>query len=78
MATQAEQLKAAIEATKAIADAIQELGSVPSGELYARTMQYLSFENYEAIITTLIRIGVVRREQSHLLVWTGPAKVPGK
>lgn len=65
----AEQIKAALAITRAIADAIRELGSIPSGELYARVMGHMSLENYEKVIATLIGAGLVRRDNSHMLTW---------
>jgi hypothetical protein len=70
-----EQVKAVIQATMAISDAIRELKQVPSGKLYAIVMGKMSLEDYNAIIETLKRIGVVE-EINHLLVWVGPAANP--
>jgi hypothetical protein len=66
-----QQVTAAIEMAKAFAAAIRELGSVPSGHLYARVQDRVSLASYEAIIDTLIRAKVVRRDGSHLLTWIG-------
>ena len=55
-----------------VGDAIRELGSVPSGHLYARLMGHLSLEEFNEIISTLVRAGLVRRDANHLLVWAGP------
>jgi hypothetical protein len=52
----------------AIADAIRELGSVPSGHLYARLMGYMDIEAYTEVIQALKRAGVVS-ERDHLLTW---------
>jgi hypothetical protein len=56
---------------KIIADCIKELGSVPSGHLYARLMHNFTLEEYETIINLIINTGFVRKESSHLLVWIG-------
>ena len=69
--TDHKQIAAAAGIAAAIAEAIREMGSVPSGHLYAHLMSQMSLESYEAILALLIRSGVVRRESSHLLVWTG-------
>lgn len=67
------QQQAAIDAaTLAIAEAIQTLGEIPSGVLYARLMGYMSYMTYERIIDVLVSANVVRR-QSHVLIWIGPA-----
>jgi hypothetical protein len=67
-----EQVAAALMATAAIGEAIRDLGSVPSGELYARLMDRLSLESYQAAIGVLKRAGLVE-EKGHVLRWTGPA-----
>ena len=67
-----EQIKAAFEMTAAVAEAIRELGSVPSGELYARLMPHLDFPTYEKLIATLKGAGLVAEDKSHLLRWVGP------
>ena len=64
-------IQAAIAVIVAVGDAIRELRQVPSGELYARMMEHLSLENYQKVIETLKGAGLVREEQSHLLVWIG-------
>lgn len=66
-----DQVKAALEIVKAVAEAIRELGSVPSGHLYAQLMGHMSLERYNKVIDTLVRTGLVRKEPSHLLVWVG-------
>ncbi len=65
-----EAMKAGIQVITAVADAIRELGEVPSGHLYARLMGHLSFDQYESIISILKRTGLVT-EQYHLLRWVG-------
>lgn len=60
--------KAALEVTMLIADAIRELGSVPSGHLYASVMGHLDLETYNKVIEVLVSAGVVKVE-SHLLTW---------
>jgi len=66
-----EQVKAGIEIIKAVADAIRAVKEVPSGELYARTMSHLSLQDYESIIGTLKRAGLVQ-EENNLLKWIEP------
>lgn len=63
-----EQTKAALEILKLLADAVRELEMVPSGELYARVMSYMSLQSYESAINTLVRSGVIRKS-NHLLIW---------
>ena len=65
------QVQAYLQAAKAIADCVKELGAVPSGHLYAHVMGHMSLETYQGIIDKLKQIGFVS-ESSHLLTWTGP------
>ena len=57
---------------RALADAIRELGEIPSGHLYARVMGFMTLEVYQSMIENLKAAGVVREEPSHLLVWQEP------
>lgn len=70
----AREVKAVIEITRAVAEAIRDLGEVPSGELYARLMDKLDIRSYDFIIDTLLRAGVITRN-NHVLAWVGPRKV---
>jgi predicted transcriptional regulator len=73
MTTTKEQIKAAIETLRAIADTIREAKRIPSGTLYAVLMGKMSLETYEKIIGTLKNTGLVRETESHLLEWAGPS-----
>jgi hypothetical protein len=66
-----EQVLAAFEVVVATGQTIRELGTVPSGELYARVMDKLSIEAYGNIIATLKRAGMVE-ESGNVLTWIGP------
>jgi hypothetical protein len=66
-------LAAAFGAVKAIAEAIRELGEVPSGHLYGLLMDRLTIGQFEQTIGILKRSGLVQ-EKAHLLTWIGPAK----
>jgi len=70
-----DDLKQALAALTAIAEAIQTLGEVPSGHLYARVMGHMDIHAYERIIATLIKAGLVVQDRSYMLRWTGPARV---
>ncbi len=67
----AKEVQAALEIVRSVGLAIKELKEVPSGELYARVMEYLTLEDYNQIISILKREGVVK-ESNNLLTWTGP------
>ena len=67
------QAKAAAGVVLAVADCIRELCTVPSGHLYARLMGHLTIDDYQSVIATLARAGLVREHPSHLLEWIGPS-----
>ena len=69
----AEQVAAAValHLTKIVGEAIRDLGSVPSGHLYAAVMDHLDIHKYNLIIDKLIEAKLVRRDRSHLLTWIG-------
>jgi hypothetical protein len=64
------QEKAAMQAVLAVGEAIKDLGSVPSGHLYAQLMGHMSLDNYNSIIGLLKRVGAVK-EEGHLLTYIG-------
>ena len=68
MTDRQKQIDASLLVIRVVADAIRELGSVPSGHLYARIMNTLSLEQYNSVIGVLKRAGLVE-ERSHLLKW---------
>lgn len=68
------QVQAAILVAKAVAEAIQGLGQVPTGHLYAHLMGHMSLDSFEGVIGSLVQSGLVKRDGSHMLTWTGPAK----
>lgn len=63
-----EQVAAYIQIVKAIAETIKELGSVPSGHLYARLMDKMDIQMYQNIIALLKKNGFVK-ESNHVLTW---------
>lgn len=67
------QIKAALGMTVAVAETIRELGSVPSGHLYARLMDKVDLAAFEAMIRSLVNAGLVK-DQSDMLTWIGPLK----
>jgi hypothetical protein len=63
-----------------IAYTIRELGSIPSGHLYALLMGDMSLDTYNGLIDLLKRTHMVA-EKNHMLTWIGPragAQVSGK
>jgi hypothetical protein len=73
--TTTSQLAAGVRILYAVADAIRELGSVPSGVLYAQLMGKMDLQTYELIIDRLKGAGLVK-ESSHELIWNGPGRAP--
>lgn len=65
-------IRAILEAAMAVADAIRELGTVPSGVLYAQVASVLTLDDFLFIVRNLKEAGVVA-ESNHVLRWTGPA-----
>ncbi len=59
---------AAMGVVKAVGEAIQEMGEVPSGHLYAHLMGHMSYSTYCAIINLLEAMGKITRN-GHLLRW---------
>lgn len=68
-----EQVAAHLKVVQAVAEAIREAGSLPSGPLYAIMCGVVSLESFNHIIDTLKRTGLVV-EENHLLIWKGDAK----
>lgn len=65
-------MAAAFQILAAVAEAIRELRSVPSGHLYAQLMGRMDFETYTKIIDRLKGAGLVAENKSNLLTWIGP------
>jgi len=71
-----EQARAAVEVVTTLAEAVRDLGEVPSGELYAVAMSAgLSLGQYQSVLGVLKRAGLVEETPAHLLRWVGP-KIP--
>lgn len=68
-----EKARAALAVVAAVAEVIRELGTVPSGDLYARVMGHISLEEYEKLIGILKGTGLVS-ESAHQLKWIGSEK----
>jgi len=66
-----QKMKAAVEVMKAVASVVKELGSIPSGHLYAQLMGKMSFNSYEKMTGALERMGVIRIDGDHLITYIG-------
>ena len=51
----------------AVEEAIQELGEVPSGHLYAMMMGFMNLDEYNGVIGRLKQRGTITEDASHLL-----------
>jgi hypothetical protein len=65
----AQQATATIDILKTFLECIKMSGSqgIPSGHLYAQVMAYCPLDKYEALITIIIKTGLVKK-QGHLLI----------
>lgn len=68
MSVTKEQIVAALEILKLLADTIRVLKQVSSGHLYVHVMNHLSLEQYQSAIRQLKNTKLIR-EESHLLIW---------
>lgn len=64
------QEQKAIAIVQVVADVIRELGSVPSGHLYANLMGHMTLDTYQSIISILTRAKLIRVEH-HVITWVG-------
>lgn len=66
------QARAGLAVIKAVADAVRELGRVPSGNIYAVVMGSLSLEQYERVLGILKDAGLIEETAGHELIWIEP------
>ncbi len=67
------ELTKALAIVGVVAEAIQELGSVPNGVLYAHLMSKFDLDTYNKIISTLKKAELIK-EEYNVLTWIGPEK----
>ena len=53
-----------------IAKAIRDTAGIPNGHLYAQVMGKMSFDQYQDMIETMKRMGLIK-EENHLLTYAG-------
>ena len=63
-------IRARIEVCLALRDAIKELGSIPSGHLYANVCGSIDLQTYTWAIEQIKAAGLIE-ERTHLLVFVG-------
>lgn len=68
----AEQVTAGIRIAAVVGEAIKDLGSVPSGHLYAHLMGHMDLDTYNKCIAVLKQAEMVK-EENNLLTWVGPS-----
>lgn len=73
MSAQTDRETAMVALVMTVGEVVQTLGSVPSGHLYARVMQYLSFTQYQSVIASL-KYAKLIEEKNNELHWIGPVK----
>jgi len=56
---------------QAVAEVMRDIGEIPSGKLYARLTGTLELHEYQQVIGTLKRIGLVTETPGPLLSWNG-------
>ena len=66
-----EQKMKLVEVMGIVASVIKELGSIPSGHLYAQLMDKMSLDSYEKMTGALERMGIIRIDGNHLITYTG-------
>lgn len=66
-----DELKAAFDMLMAVAEGIRELGQVPEGHLYARLMDKIDLDGFNAMMRQLTGAKLIKIEH-HLITWIGP------
>lgn len=66
-----DHLASTLRIAKYLADAIRDLGEVPSGTLYGHVMQHMTLDGYHYLLRTLVGAGLVRVDASHVIHWVG-------
>jgi hypothetical protein len=61
-----------LQVVQMVADAVRDVGSIPSGHLYAQVMNTLRLDQYNQIIGILKGAGLVAEDRAHMLRWVGP------
>jgi len=70
--TRVNEINAAIQLLKAVADTVKEVKEAPSGAIYAALMGVgVSLATYQACVETLKRTKLIT-ESNHVLKWVGP------
>jgi hypothetical protein len=68
MSTTTTHIASGIKVLAALAEAIREAGTIPSGHLWAASMGHMDFETYSKAIRMLAQAGVIKTS-NHTLTW---------
>ena len=68
--TTMEMLEKKAPVVHAVAEAIQGLGSIPNGHLYANLMGKMNLDTYNGIIGILVKLGFIEVKHD-LITWVG-------
>lgn len=69
--TKSKEVTSAIMVVAAVVETVKEIGSIPSGHLYAQLMGRMNLETYEGIINTAKRCNLLK-EENNVLTYCGP------
>lgn len=67
------QHRAALSVILALTEAIRQLGSIPSGHLYAQVCSHMDLQTYTSFIERIKGSGLVTETMGGMLTWVGPA-----
>lgn len=67
-----DQIASAVLVVAAVAEVVRQVGSIPSGNVYANLCGMITLPQYESILTTLKNAELISESPAHLLTWIGP------
>jgi hypothetical protein len=66
------QARAALSVLLTLTEAIRQLGSIPSGTLYAHVAGHMDLQTYNSLLARIKGSGLVEESQDGMLTWVGP------
>lgn len=57
---------------EALTRVLSEVGEVPSGTVYSALIGKVTLADYQAVLSLMERIGVIKVDSNHMIRWTGP------
>ena len=70
------RVERAVAIANAIALSVRELGSVPSGHVYAAYMGEINLDVYNYLVDSMVKAGLIRKS-GNVLTWCGESIVAG-